>query len=140
MRHLLLAWTALLVMAADPAPEPVKPALTMTDATGVLSRMVRDGDGKEIGRIVDVLVDPAGQPRAIVVDVGGFMGLGARRVAVSWPSVHVPPPGAADARVSIDLTDAQVRAAPDYTDRSKPAVIVGPPPMPAPPPAPEGDK
>ena len=140
MRHLLLAWTALLVMAADPVPEPIRPALTMTDATGVLSRMVRDGDGKEIGRIVDVLVDPAGQPRAIVVDVGGFMGLGARRVAVSWPSVHVPPPGAADARVSIDLTDAQVRAAPDYTDRSKPAVVVGPPPLPAPPPAPEGDK
>jgi hypothetical protein len=33
--------------------------------------------------------------------------------------------------VSIDLTDEQVRSAPDYTDRSKPATIVGPPvPMP----------
>ena len=38
------------------------------------------------------------------------------------------------------LTGAQVRAAPDYTDRSKPAVIVGPPPTPAAPAAPEGDK
>lgn len=123
MRRLLLAAGAVLLLgAADPAPE-----LTKADATGVLSRMVRDADGKEIGRIVDVVVDPAGQPRAIVVDIGGFMGVGARRVAVSWPSVHVPPPGAADARVSIDLTDAQVRAAPDYTDRSKPATIVGPP-------------
>ena len=44
--------------------------------------MVLDNDGKEIGRIVDVVVDPAGQPRAIVVDVGGFMGVGSRRVAV----------------------------------------------------------
>ena len=119
---------ALLVMAADPAPE-----VTQADATGVLSRMVRDSDGKEIGRIVDVVVDPTGQPRAIVVDVGGYMGLGSRRVAVSWPSVHVPPPGAADPRVSIDMTDAQVKAAPEYTDRSKPAPIVGPPAAPVPP-------
>ena len=135
MRRLCGLTAALLLMAADPAPE-----LTKADATGVLSRMVRDGDGKDIGRIVDVLVDPAGQPRAIVVDVGGFMGVGTRRVAVSWPSVHVPPPGAEDPRVSIDLTDAQVRAAPDYVDRSKPAVIVGPPGPAAPMPSPEGDK
>ena len=136
MRRLCgLAAAALLVMAVDSAPE-----LTKTDATGVLSRMVRDADGKDIGRIVDVVVDPSAQPRAIVVDIGGFMGVGARRVAVSWPSVHVPPPGAGDERVSIDLTDAQVRAAPDYTDRSKPAVIVGPPGPATPPPAPEGDK
>ncbi len=136
MRRLCgLAAAALLLMAVDPAPE-----LTKTDATGVLSRMVRDADGKDIGRIVDVVVDPAAQPRAIVVDIGGFMGVGARRVAVSWPSVHVPPPGAGDERVSIDLTDAQVRAAPDYTDRSKPAVIVGPTGPVAPPPAPEGDR
>ena len=124
---LVVAGAALLLMAADPAPE-----ITEADATGVLSRMVRDADGKEVGRIVDVVVDPVGQPRAIVVDVGGFMGVGARRVAVSWPSVHVPPPGAADKRVTIDLTDAQVRAAPGYTDRSKPATIVGPPATPVP--------
>ncbi len=123
----MLAGAAVVLMAADPAPE-----LTQADATGVLSRMVLDNDGKEIGRIVDVVVDPAGQPRAIVVDVGGFMGVGSRRVAVSWPSVHVPPPNGADQHVAIDLTDAQVRAAPDYTDRSKPAVIVGPPSLPDP--------
>ena len=124
---LILAGAALLLMAADPAPE-----VTQAEATGVLSRMVRDEDGKEIGRIVDVVVDPAGQPRAIVVDVGGYMGVGARRVAVSWTSVHVPAPGAADPRVAIDMTDAQVRAAPEYTDRSKPATIVGPPAAPVP--------
>jgi sporulation protein YlmC with PRC-barrel domain len=122
-----LVGAALFVMAADPVPE-----VTKADATGVLSRMVRDEDGKEIGRIVDVVVDPTGQPRAIVVDVGGFMGLGARRVAVSWPSVHVPSPDAADKRVAIDLTDAQVRSAPEYTDRTKPASIVGPPAPPVP--------
>ena len=131
MRRRWLGWALFLSLAAAaPAPE-----LTETDATGVLGRMVRDTDGKEIGRIVDVVVDPAGQSRAIVVDVGGFMGVGSRKVAVSWASVHVPPPGAADKRVTIDLSDEQVRAAPDYTDRSKPAVVVGPPVVDQPPPA-----
>lgn len=143
--RLLLACGALALAAADPAPPapsapptPPAPELTKAVATGVLSRMVRDADGRDIGRIVDVVVDPAGQPRAIVVDVGGFMGLGARRVAVSWGSVHIQPPGATDSRVAIDLTDAQVQAAPDYTDRSKPATIVGPPSTT--PPGPDGDK
>ncbi len=138
--QILLAWAVLLLMAAEPPPAPpapAPPALTETVATGVLGRMVHDGDGRDIGRIVDVVVDPTGQARAIVVDVGGFMGLGARRIAVAWSSVHVPPPGAPEKRVAIDLTDKQIQSAPDYTDRSKPATIVGPPAVPASDPAPD---
>ena len=120
------------VAAAAPAAAPSQPAeLTKADATGVLSRMVQDEGGKEVGRIVDVVVDPAGQPRAAVIDIGGFMGVGSRRVAVAWSAVHVPPPGAPDPRVSIDMTDEQIRDAPAYTDRSKPATIVGPVTAPA---------
>ncbi len=128
-KRLALVCAVVLIAAADPEPTP---ALTQTMATGVLGRMVHDADGRDIGRIVDVVVDPDGQARAIVVDVGGFMGVGSRRVAVSWSSVHVPPPGAAEKRVAIDLTDKQIQSAPDYTDRSKPATIVGPPAAAAP--------
>ena len=129
VRVIGLACAALLLIAAAPAPAPAAaPALITADATGVLSRMVRDADGREIGRIVDVVVDPSGQPRAIVVDVGGFMGIGNRHVAVDWSSAHIPPPGVPQKWVTVDLTDQQVRSAPDYTDRSKPATIVGPPP------------
>ncbi len=117
--------------APAPAPAPAASALTRTEATGVLGRMVRDADGKEIGRIVDVVVAPSGEPRAIVVDADGFLGVGARRVAVAWSTVHVPPPNSKDEDVSIDMTDSLVRTAPSYTDRTKPAMIVGPPVTPA---------
>ena len=119
---LLGAW-----MTAAAAPDT---ALHEVDATGVLGRSVRDADGRDIGRIVDVVVEPSGQPDAVVVDTGGFMGVGARRVAVDWAAVHVPPVGSADPAVSIDLTDTQVRSAPVYTDRTKPAMVVGPPASP----------
>ncbi len=120
------------VAAAAPAAPPPQPSeLTKADATGVLGRMVQDEDGKEIGRIVDVVVDPSGQTRAAVVDIGGFMGVGSRRVAVAWSAVHVPPPGAPNPRVSIDMTDEQIHNAPAYNDRSKPATIVGPVTSPA---------
>ena len=122
----LLLLAGLVLAGAGPAAPPAPAELTKADATGVLSRMVLDDGGRDIGRIVDVVVDPAGQPRAVVVDVGGFMGVGSRRVAVAWSAVHVPPPGAADPRVTIDMTDEQIRNAPTYNDRSKPATIVGP--------------
>ncbi len=131
-------WFALamfpLVCAA--APEP---ALSQMTATGVLGRKVVDASGKDIGRIIDVLVEPSGQPRAVVIDIGGFLGVGSRRVAVAWMALHVPAPDAADARVTVDMQDEQIKAAPDYTDPTKPAIVVGPPtapetsPMPEPP-------
>ena len=105
--------------------------LSQAEATGVLGRMVRDLNGDQVGRVVDVVVEPSGQPRAIVVDTGGFLGIGARRVAVAWDVTHVPPPGSKEESVSIDLSTTQVMAAPEYTDRSKPATIVGLPVDPA---------
>lgn len=105
--------------------------LRNADATGVLGRMVHDSSGQEVGRVVDVIVDPTGQPRAIVVDTGGFMGVGARRVAVAWPFVHVPPPNSTNESIAIDLSDDQVKSAPEYIDRTKPATILGLPTDPA---------
>ena len=127
MRRMPWMLAAFIAMAAAPGP-----ALHQVDATGVLGRSVRDSDGRDIGRIVDVVVDPSGQPEAVVIDTGGFMGVGARRVAVAWAAVHVPPPDAHDPVVAIDLTDDQVRSAPAYNDRTKPATVVGPPDVPPP--------
>ena len=99
--------------------------LSEAEATGVLGRMVKDSGGQQVGRVVDVIVEPSGMPRAVVVDTGGFMGVGARRVAVAWAVTHVPPPSDKAGAVTIDLTDDQVKGAPEYTDRSKPAIILG---------------
>jgi hypothetical protein len=39
---------------------------------------------EDMGRIVDVIVDRSGQVRAAVIDFGGFLGVGSRKIAVDW--------------------------------------------------------
>src|ERR1700731_1029602 len=65
--------------------------LAPAEAASVLGRPVRGPDGHDVGRIVDVLVDQAGHPRAAVIDFGGFMGVGSRKIAVDWHLLHFTP-------------------------------------------------
>jgi hypothetical protein len=116
---------------APPAPAPTAPApTTKMEAAGILGRDVEGPDGKIMGRIVDVLVDAGSNPRAAVIDFGGFMGVGSRRVAVNWSDLAFPPVSAAGnpADIKLDLTADQIKAAPAYTDQNKPASVVVPPP------------
>jgi hypothetical protein len=44
-----------------------------------------------IGRVIDVLVDTDGHPVAAVLDFGGFLGVGNRKIAVTWSSLQFAP-------------------------------------------------
>jgi hypothetical protein len=114
---------------ATVAPPPVTPApVTKVAAGGILGRAVLGPDGHEIGRVVDVLVDAGSNPRAAVIDVGGFLGVGSRRVAVDWSDMTFPPLGSGG-DLKLDLSLDQIRSAPAYTDQTKPASVVEPPPV-----------
>ena len=58
------------------------------DAHGMLGRDVRSAADENMGRIVDVIVDRAGQVRAAVIDFGGFLGVGSRKIVVDWNALH----------------------------------------------------
>jgi len=55
----------------------------------VLGKEVRNGAGENLGRIVDVLIDQGGQVRAVAIDFGGFLGVGARRLVVDSTALHL---------------------------------------------------
>jgi sporulation protein YlmC with PRC-barrel domain len=44
-------------------------------------------DGRAIGEVADLLLTPAGLPEALLVSVGGIMGIGGKEVAVPWTKV-----------------------------------------------------
>ena len=95
-------------------------------AAGILGRTVVGPDRSALGRIVNVLVDAHGQALAVVIDFGGFMGVGSRTVAVEWALLSFPPPGSAD-DIVLGLDDAAINATPAY-DGSDEAVVIGPSP------------
>ena len=94
----------------------------------MLGRRVLDHAGDEIGRLVDVLVDGSGRPLAAVLDFGGYMGLGSRKIAVDWARLRFTIAGD-DTRLTVDLDANTIAAAPEYKGGSEDtSVLTGPAP------------
>ena len=93
-------------------PESVKP-LPSNEAASVLGKKVKGPNGEDLGLIVDVLVDPDGQPRAAVIDFGGFLGVGTRKIAIDWKALDFGALGRAGT-VELGLDRAAIAAAPEY--------------------------
>ncbi len=77
--------------------------------------------GKNVGRIVDVLADKYGHVQAVVVDCGGFLGVGGRKVAVAWSDLRFDSDSSNS--VSTDLPEERLSAAPEVKS-GKPVVVV----------------
>jgi hypothetical protein len=125
----------------QPAPAPQLAAHEGTPATvidsdqaeGIIGMQVRSASGADMGRIVDLVVDRAGQVRAAVIDFGGFLGVGTRQIAVDWNALHFPPTGKMNSLV-VGLDRNQLKLAPIYK-AGEPIVVLGRPIAPAQPPA-----
>jgi PRC-barrel domain len=110
------------------APElPVETSVTVLgswQAQGVLGREVRSTADENMGRIVDVIVDRRGHVRAAIIDFGGFLGVGSRRIAVDWNALRFRPDSAKRDVITLELTRDHVKAAPEYKDK-QPVVVLG---------------
>lgn len=110
--------------AAPPSTPPATQAtLDKSLIQGVLGKDVRSATGEDMGRIVDVIVDWSGQTRAAIIDFGGFLGVGSRRIAVDWNALHFSPDDKGS-QITLDLTRDQVKSAPEYKE-GKQVVVLG---------------
>jgi hypothetical protein len=127
-RATTLASLALLLLTAAEAPPPAGEVQEVPpeQAMAVLGQDIVDAQGKVMGRLVDVLISADGHPEAAVIDFGGFMGVGARKIAVHWNTLHFAP-GDKKRAITLDLTQDQIKAAPEYKDVAKAAPVVVPP-------------
>jgi PRC-barrel domain len=91
----------------------------------ILGKDVRGADGTVLGRVIDLLVDGDGQPRAVLIDFGGFLGVGSRKIAVDWSALHFSP--AVSDEIVLDLSRDQIKAAPEYKESREAVAVVGPP-------------
>jgi hypothetical protein len=109
---------------ASPAPPPSVTIIGARDAHGVLGRDVRSTTDEDMGRIVDVIVDRAGMVRAAVIDFGGFLGVGSRRIVVDWNALHFGRIANKSDSITLELTKEQVSEAPEYKEDT-PIVVLG---------------
>ena len=75
--------------AGAPAPKPIpEQAEDQIRAQSMLGIDVSNGQDT-IGKVSDLVVTDDGRVDAIVVGVGGFLGIGQKRVALAWNSVKL---------------------------------------------------
>ena len=112
------------VTPKDAAPPPSVTIIGASDAHGVLGRDVLSAANEDMGRIVDVIVDRSGHVRAAVIDFGGFLGVGSRRIVVDWNAMRFGKIVNKKDSITLELTKAQVAAAPEYKEDT-PMVVLG---------------
>jgi|SRR5579859_1934971 len=110
--------------ASPPIVVPAEQVAPM-ELTGLLGHAVADSEGREFGRIVDLLADGQGRVRAVVVDVGGFMGVGNRKVAVAWSALRFAG-GEKGPVMSIAIPPDRIKSWADYI-AGRPVAILGAP-------------
>ncbi|MFP4361361.1 MAG: PRC-barrel domain-containing protein [Alphaproteobacteria bacterium] len=83
----------------------------------VIGATVTSPDGETIGTISDILIDSEdGGITGAVVDVGGFLGFGAKSIVVDWEELEQDH----DANeVTLDLDRQEAEEAPDFAFRER---------------------
>jgi len=124
---------------APPSPATTPPAsaanletLVPADARSILGTKVSGTAGEDMGLVVDVLFNANRQPAAAVIDFGGFLGVGTRKIAVDWHLLQFfAPDSKTPLKLALSRTDVQ--SAPEYKPGTPSvSVIAGPLAAPSP--------
>jgi sporulation protein YlmC with PRC-barrel domain len=115
--------------AQQPAPTTAGPAEifirqpTGTTVTNFYKQNVYDPSDNKIGDVDDVLIDKEGRVTAMIIGVGGFLGMGEKDVAVPFSSVRASEKNNKWYLVLNTNKDA-LKAAPGFTyDKTKTAWV-----------------
>jgi len=123
------------VQALPPAPPPAAPepagpreasVKSIEEASAsILGKKVRGQDGDDLGRVVDILADRQGRVRIAIIDFGGFLGVGNRRIAVDWSLLKFQPSDV-DAPVILNVSKSKLEATPEYKGAERPLALMAP--------------
>ena len=75
---------------------------------------VRDATDASIAEVSDLVLTAEGQVTDVVLDVGGFLGMGAKSVAIPMDRLTVAQTEGGAVRVWVNMTKAELEALPDY--------------------------
>lgn len=84
-----------------------------TYASKLIGADVTISDGEMVGSVEELIIDSNGQVVAIVVGVGGFLGMGDKDVAIGWDNVKKTGPSD-DEGVRVDVNRKDLTSAPEF--------------------------
>ncbi|MGE5145289.1 MAG: PRC-barrel domain-containing protein [Candidatus Eiseniibacteriota bacterium] len=90
---------------------PITRQTTQIDAHKIIGHAIVNADDDKIGSIDSVMLGRNGSVQAVVVNVGGFLGLGERNVAIDWADIQVSPDGK---KITTALTKKRLEALPEF--------------------------
>jgi len=94
-------------------------------ASNLVGQAVMNADNEPIGDINDIVTGEDGRVVAVLIGVGGFLGLGEKDVAVRYEDLTFSRAEDQTVRVTTILSSAMLDAAPDYARLNEQTVIVG---------------
>lgn len=83
-------------------------------ASEAMGTAVYNKAGERIGEVDELLMDGSGRVVAAVVGVGGFLGIGERKVAVTYRSFEMTRESNGKPRLLIDMNRETLKNAPEY--------------------------
>lgn len=90
---------------------------TAVQADRLIGATVKNQANDTVGEVESVIIDEGGKVRALVLGVGGFLGLGERLVAVDWNQVRINQDGNSVRDVRVNMTKEEAKALPEYKYR-----------------------
>jgi sporulation protein YlmC with PRC-barrel domain len=132
----MLAMTTIASAQTSPTPvaktpaeksEPVdagrqaEPTATITHAPGDLSASslvgapVYNAANDRIGEVEDLIISSSGSVSAVVVGMGGFLGIGEKKVAMPFDAVRAEKGDNNALKIVIEASKDALKALPDYT-------------------------
>ena len=83
-------------------------------ASNWIGQSLYNGSDENLGDINDILLDSDGTVRAVIVGVGGFLGIGEKDVAVSFAAIEPRTDEDGDVSLYLNATQEQLEAAPEF--------------------------
>lgn len=91
-------------------------AATQKMADDFIGLTVQSNNKKSVGKVSDLLVDDQNRIIGAVLSVGGFLGIGEKKVAVAWNELQIQ--GGEDKIAVVDLSEEQLKSAPEFQSQA----------------------
>ncbi len=80
-------------------------------ANKLIGAKVANTEGQDVGDVSDILLDEKGKVAGVLLSVGGFLGIGDKKVAVNWDEIQLQEDGE---QIMVDMSKEQISEAPAF--------------------------